>query len=233
MLVLVDIDGTLLRGSAAHRAALVHGVAEGFGVELDVEALDRILVPGSTDTRIARELLELVGAPEADGPIHLERFAPLAIEHFARNGPEGLEDQVIPGARQGLEAMRERGDTLALLTGNIEEIAHEKMARAGLGGFFARGQGAFGSDEEDRNALVPVARRHASVNGEMWPADQTVVVGDTPRDIACARAGGARAIAVTTGPYDADELAEADAVVGSLHDASIQIAAWHASDPAD
>ncbi len=76
------------------------------------------------------------------------------------------------------------------------------MARAGLGRHFARGQGAFGSDHESRDALVPIAARRAG------GVTAVVVVGDTPRDIACARAGGARCVAVTTGAFDAAALHE-------------------------
>ena len=106
------------------------------------------------------------------------------------------------------------GASLALLTGNLEPIAHAKIGAAGLGGWFARGVGAFGSDHELRDALVPIA---VARSGGVAPV---VVVGDTPRDVACARAGGARCVGVTTGFHDAAALAGADVVVGGLEEAA-------------
>ena len=96
----------------------------------------------------------------------------------------------------------------SLVTGNFEQVARLKLARAGIGDFFEPGQGGFGSDAEEREALPPIARARA---GD-WPRERTVVIGDTPRDIACARADGLRVVAVTTGPFAADALAEADHV---------------------
>ena len=101
-----------------------------------------------------------------------------------------------------------------MLTGNLEPIARLKLERAGLGRFFEHGQGGFGSDHEDRTELPAIARARAGG----YPRAQTVVIGDTPRDIACARADGVRCVAVATGPYSAAELAGADVVLESAHD---------------
>ncbi len=98
---------------------------------------------------------------------------------------------------------------LALVTGNLEPVAHRKLAAAGIGHFFARGQGGFGSDAEERGELPAIARARAGG----WARERTVVIGDTPRDIACARVDRVRVIAVATGPYTAEALADADAVV--------------------
>ena len=103
---------------------------------------------------------------------------------------------------------------LALVTGNLEPVARRKLASAGIGHWFAPGQGGFGSDAEERGELPAVARARAGG----WPRERTVVIGDTPRDIACARADGLRVIAVTTGPFDAEELAEADYVASGAAD---------------
>ena len=97
------------------------------------------------------------------------------------------------------------------MTGNYERVARLKLARAGIGGWFAEGQGGFGSDAEEREALPPIARERAGG----WPRERTIVIGDTPRDIACARADGLRVVAVATGPYPVEALADADAVVDS------------------
>jgi phosphoglycolate phosphatase len=100
---------------------------------------------------------------------------------------------------------------LSLVTGNLEPIAHLKLGRAGIGSYFEPGQGGFGSDSEHREALPAIARARAS--SPPWPRERTVVIGDTPRDIACARADRVRVAAVTTGSFGPESLAEADAVV--------------------
>ena len=101
---------------------------------------------------------------------------------------------------------------LGLLTGNYEQIARLKLARAGIGSAFTRRQGGFGSDAEDRTALPAIARRRAGTVTTPYPRRETIVIGDTPRDIACARADGVRCVAVASGPFTADALAAADAV---------------------
>jgi phosphoglycolate phosphatase-like HAD superfamily hydrolase len=94
------------------------------------------------------------------------------------------------------------------VTGNYEPIGRLKLRLAGIGKWFASAPGAFGSDSEDRAALPAIARRRAGHT----PRAETVVVGDTPRDIACARADGVRCVAVTSGQYGAAALSGADAV---------------------
>ena len=107
---------------------------------------------------------------------------------------------------------RRRDDVgLSLVTGNFEPVARLKLARAGVGHHFPAGQGGFGSDSEDRADLPGIARRRAGRDGRAHPRERTMVIGDTPRDIACARADGVRCVAVTTGPFAAADLRDADA----------------------
>jgi len=103
--------------------------------------------------------------------------------------------------------------TLGLLTGNYEPVARLKLSRAGIGQHFPADQGAFGSDAEDRAALPAIARRRAGALGTPYARTDTVVIGDTPRDIACARADRVRCFAVATGPFPVAELASADRVL--------------------
>jgi len=91
-------------------------------------------------------------------------------------------------------------------------VARLKLSRAGLGRYFASGQGAFGSDSEDRAALPGIARKRAGHHGVSHPRRRTIVIGDTPRDIACARADECRCFAVTTGPHGAADLDGADGI---------------------
>ena len=108
---------------------------------------------------------------------------------------------------------------LSLLTGNFEPVARLKLERAGIGSYFPAGQGAFGSDAEDRNELPAIARARAgsATGGLPWPRDRTVIIGDTPRDVAAARADGLRCVAVATGPFTVSELAGADFVAADGH----------------
>ena len=139
---------------------------------------------------------------------------------YAEICPPDLSDYVVPGIPELLPWLAGReGVALGLLTGNFEPVARLKLARAGIGSWFASGQGAFGSDSEDRAALPAIARRRgpgsARAGGQVGspvPREHTIVIGDTPRDIACARADGVRCVAVTTGQFGADELAGADGV---------------------
>jgi phosphoglycolate phosphatase-like HAD superfamily hydrolase len=134
--------------------------------------------------------------------------------------------RVLPGVRAALEALGERGITQSLLTGNLEPIARLKLGCAGLTDYLDFELGAFGSDHRDRTCLVPITRQRLRERLGAEDAD-IVVVGDTPRDIACARAGHARAVAVATGgfPREALEAHAPDAVLDDLHDTEAVIAA--------
>jgi phosphoglycolate phosphatase len=134
-----------------------------------------------------------------------------AVAAYEELCPADLSDRVAPGVADLLPALAGRPDVfrLSLVTGNLEPIARLKLDRAGIGRYFERGQGGFGSDHHKRSELPAVARRRA---GD-WPRERTVVIGDTPRDIACARADGVRVVAVATGQFGAEALADADAVI--------------------
>jgi phosphoglycolate phosphatase-like HAD superfamily hydrolase len=214
-LVLFDIDGTLLLGASAEHRDAVHEAIRAVWPAVDPDGL-RVEAAGRTDLDIARDLLVLAGVDARRIDDGMERFRAAATAAYARRCPPDLRDKVAPGVPAVLEALRERGDALALVTGNLEPIARLKLERAGLGAFFPRGAGGFGSDHEDRAALPPIARARAGRRAGLerpWPRTRTVVVGDTPRDVACARADGLRVVAVTTGPFGRGDLTGADAVV--------------------
>jgi phosphoglycolate phosphatase len=214
VLLLFDIDGTLLEGTtqpvaAAMRAALsdVHGV--------DTRMIrTHIETAGRTDGEIARAIL-------LDAGVSVERIDALAdavqkhcCRSFARLLPDDVTSAVLPGVRELLDWLTAHDDVrVGLLTGNYEPIARLKLARAGIGGAFAPGQGAFGSDAEDRTALPAIARQRAGTGSAPHPRRETIVIGDTPRDIACARADGLRCVAVASGSFTSDALTAADVVV--------------------
>lgn len=208
LLILWDIDGTLLqRASVEHARALVDALAQVHGDDLGLDDVQGIEAAGRTDGAIARDILGAVGVTTDRIDEGVDEVARRTAENYERLCPEDLSGMVTPGIADLLPTLDNRFRS-SLVTGNFERVARLKLDRAGIGAYFEAGQGGFGSDAEEREELPPIARRRAGDH----PRERTVVVGDTPRDIACARADDLRVIAVTTGPFDADALREADHV---------------------
>ncbi len=213
VLLLFDIDGTLLGGTRqAVGEAMLAALREVHGIDVGV-IRTRIDTDGRTDGEIARAILGAAGVPSDRIDALAERVRESCCRTAARLLPDDLSGAVLPGVRELLDWLIEQdGLKLGLLTGNYESIARLKLARAGIGEVFPPGQGAFGSDAEDRAALPGIARRRAGTTRAPYPARDTIVIGDTPRDIACARADGVRCIAVATGSFTSEALAAADDV---------------------
>jgi len=220
--LLWDIDGTLLlRATGAHAAALRRAAGAVHGVELDgleVEAA------GRTDTAIARDLLRSAGVADAAIDARADEVAEAAAAAYEELCPPDLSAYVAPGVVGALDALAGEPERyrLALVTGNLEPVARRKLASAGMGHAVAPGLRGLGLIYERREELAEVARGRAGG----WPRERTVVIGDTPRDIACARADRVRVIAVATGPYSAEALADADAVVDGVRAALPVLADW-------
>ena len=216
MLLLFDIDGTLLiDGAAAHREALYTALREVHHID---PPPNKVETAGRTDGEITRAILTRAGVDAKAIDAHKDDVRDAACEAFARLCPRDLSDRVAPGVTETLQELADDAHLVSLVTGNLEPIARLKLTRAGLGSHFPRGQGGFGSDHEDRAALPRVARMRAGGPHRPYPRDDTVVIGDTPLDIKCARADGVHSIAVTTGPYSEPQLAGADVVVGGCPD---------------
>jgi len=206
-LLLWDIDGTLLLKASKEHAQAIHAA---------IKRVYHVAIPdgqveaaGRTDIAIARSILTLAGVSAERVDQRLLAFRAAAVEEYARRAPRDLSDHLARHVPEVLDELGQRaGVRHSLVTGNLEPIARMKLRAAGIGGHFPKGQGGFGSDAEDRSELPDIARARAGNH----PADDTVVIGDTPRDIACARAAGVRVIAVTTGPFDAQALRHADKV---------------------
>ena len=218
MLLLFDIDGTLLlRAHAEHRLALAEAVQEVWGAS--DPGPGAVSAAGRTDGEIAREICLLAGVGAEQFDAGLDAFRAACARAYARIAPADLRDRLAPHVPAVLDDLAGRpGVRLSLVTGNLEAVARMKLERAGLHGFFPAGQGAFGSDAEDRADLPAIARRRAGADGTPYPRARTVLVGDTPNDIASAHADGVRCVAVTTGPYGAADLHRADAVLSGLHE---------------
>jgi len=215
-LLLFDIDGTLLLSGGAGLRALNQTFEEHFGVP---DAFAGIPVAGRTDPGLLSDAAERAGrtlhASELDR--FRERYCELLEREIELPGPrKGL----MPGVDGLIRRLHESTDTsLALLTGNFARAAQIKLEHFRLWQFFVCG--AFGDDAPKRDDLVPVAMARASA-ARIAPrsAADVVVIGDTPLDVQCAKAGGARSIAVATGSYDQSTLEAhgAGAVLPDLSD---------------
>jgi phosphoglycolate phosphatase-like HAD superfamily hydrolase len=214
VLLLVDIDGTLVAGATrAHSEALHAALTEVHGID-SKRATWNLSPAGRTDGEIARAILLGAGVDATQIDERADRVRERCCEIYARMPAADLSHTVLPGVVDVMSWLTTRNDVLlGLVTGNFEPIARLKLRQAGIGQYFPPQQGAFGSDSEDRSALPAIARRRAGRSGVPYPRAETIVVGDTPRDIACARADGVRCIAVATGPFGLEELQDADRVV--------------------
>lgn len=186
ILWLYDIDGTLISTGGAGRAALNEAFEHVYGVP---EAFHGVSFAGRTDPGIIEDAFRLAGMEPEPWDALVAAYLPRLEARLARG-----ETVVHPGVHDILGATATRGVN-ALLTGNMRAGAERKLAPLGLWSEFVLG--AYGDDSPDRNDLVPVAEARARAAGLAF--DRTVVIGDTPADVACARAGGAVAVAVETG----------------------------------
>ena len=206
LLVLFDVDGTLL---------LTH---DEIYVEANRDALQAVWgsapdgpdVPGDTALAHTRRALQGAGFRDEEIDAGLDRWCAIfssRYEHLLRDADTSHWD-----APQDAAHTLARVEHRALLTGNPEAVARARLRRLDLEQLFPDNQGAFGCEREDRVELVALARERAGG----WPAAGTVAVGDTPLDIRSAHGAGARCVAVTTGAYNQEELADAEIVIGSL-----------------
>jgi phosphoglycolate phosphatase-like HAD superfamily hydrolase len=211
---LFDIDGTLLSSGGAGKAAMEQGMATAFGVPARA---DGIPFSGRTDRAIVRDLFSRQGI--AHSPENWSRFVAAYLGHL----PVCLtthDGKVLPGIECLLEMLQERGDVaVGLLTGNLREGARLKLGHYGLFEHFAFGgfgDQHFRRDDVAREALAEV-QRHLNCGVD---CNRVWVIGDTPLDVQCARAIGARAVAVASGWTSLDELAAAkpDLLLQSLCD---------------
>ena len=205
-LILFDIDGTLVRGGPA-KTAFLTAMAETYGTEGDA---DRVSFAGKTDPQIAREILGGAGL----GRAAIDQGLPELWERYLGHLEPALETHpmtVLPGVHELLEGLTALEDVaLGLVTGNIAGGAKLKLGSAGLWDHFV--VGSYGSDHEERDELPAIALGRARERwGKAIDPSAALIVGDTPRDIACGRACGISTLAVATGTFGADALRAAGA----------------------
>ena len=202
--ILFDIDGTLVSLDGAGSRSLNRAMEELLQVTDGFRDID---FAGKTDLQIIREGLNTMGLADRDDLLHslLDRY----LIHLRAEVAMG-RGHVKNGVRKLLPALQDLGIYLGLLTGNAEVGARLKLEPFGLNRYFPLG--AFGSDSEDRNLLLPIAVQRLQEAGSASVSyEHCVVIGDTPKDVECAHVHGASAIAVATGTYPLKELEKTDA----------------------
>jgi len=222
MLYLFDIDGTLIDTRGAGMASLQAACRDVFG-----DSGPPLDLAGSTDLGLYRKLGDhyCFDASDVDFANRFFETYHKHLEHHlhAEDYPGGL----IDGATLLIDTLVCTGNAaLGLLTGNTARGAHLKVRRHGIDHHFPFG--AYGCDHADRNRLGPIALERASRHhGRGFDPATTWIIGDTPRDIACAKAIGARCLAVATGAFTAAQLAshEPDLLCESLVEAVDHFAA--------
>ncbi|MFA6053751.1 MAG: HAD family hydrolase [Thermodesulfovibrionales bacterium] len=211
-LILFDIDGTLIDSGGAGVRSLDLAFRKVFSV---LNAFQGISMAGKTDTQIIKEGLIKHGLSMDDFDAIIEAYL-LHLRQEIRNDGKHTKPGIYEILKQ-LNPMEDIG--LGLLTGNLEQGARIKLEPFDLNKYFP--SGAFGSDDEDRNKLLPFAvNRFEKIFNKRIDIEKSIVIGDTPRDVECAHIYGAVCIGVATGPYSIDELTEAkaDYVVKDLSD---------------
>lgn len=200
-LVLFDIDGTLIKTGGAGEKAFAQVCEREFNVP---DATKNLHFAGRTDPAIVRDFFKQFGI--AQTPEHFARFFSayvICLEKILAT----LDGTVLLGAREliaAFQAMPHR-PVIGLLTGNIKQGAQLKLSHYRLWDLFATG--AYGDDHEDRNQIAVIARdRGAAIVGTPLRGEEILVIGDTPRDIECGRAIGAKILAVATGIFSIEQL---------------------------
>ena len=222
MLVLFDVDGTLLLSRGASLRCYRAAARELFGREMSTQGMQ---TAGGLDPMIWRALCAVNGIDAVDAAKHHERFRATYARILGEELAAGGVAYALPGVPALLDALSARDNgrprvSIGLLTGNYPETGRLKLEAAGIAPErFA--VAAWGDEADRRPDLVPLAReRHARHSGRELPAEQVVIVGDTPHDVECARVHGCRSLAVATGGSTRAELEApgASRVVDDLSD---------------
>jgi len=200
-LVLFDIDGTLVRTGGAGVKAFARAFATEFSM---ANGFERLKFAGRTDYSLVREFFGFNQI--APTPGNFERFFKRYVfwlDHILRES----ETEVCPGVWEFIRELQAlpQAPVLGLLTGNIRLGAEIKLRHFNLWNVFETG--AFGDDHEDRDQIAAVAQQRGSrILETQLRGDQVLVIGDTPHDIRCARAIGAKALGVATGGSKLEDL---------------------------
>lgn len=200
VLLLWDIDGTLIASGGAGMRALTVALRNVFGIEGSLNDID---FAGRTDRWIMREVFRKFAIPVTE-----ENFARYFDGYVAALPTEMANPnaRVLPGVPEVLKAAAAHGHIAqGLLTGNMRRGAQVKLSYHGLWQHFPFG--AFADDSEHRNDLGPHALLRAKEHHKVeFAAANVWIIGDTPHDIACGKVIGAKTLALATGGYSIDQL---------------------------
>ena len=201
-LVLFDIDGTILTLRGTGNESMVRAIERVFGRTPDLAGYS---MSGKTDPQIFLDLLARVDISADEGRARFDELADVYVEELGSR--VGASDAyVYPGVAEVIERLGKRADVLlGLLTGNLERGAWIKLRHVGLDSWFRLG--GFGDGAEMRSEIPPrVLSRAQQMDDRPLSGNQTVVIGDTPADIHCARPLGVRTVAVATGRFAVEDL---------------------------
>ena len=200
-LILFDIDGTLLDTGGAGLAALREAFADEFPDEAG--RMPQLDLAGATDSGLVRNIFRHAEIDHSDH--NRDRYLAAYLARLGENLPR-FGGRLLPGVGTLLETLAAEPDVhIGLLTGNIAQGARLKVDHFGIGHHFPFG--SFGDDHHDRDQLGPIAiARARDTTGRSFSHGRTYVLGDTPKDIRCARAASVQAVAVATGSIPRDEL---------------------------
>jgi phosphoglycolate phosphatase len=223
-LILWDIDGTLLYSGGVAGEAMRAAMERVYGRATSAE---RHAYAGKTDQQIILETF--AERAHADLLPLLELFTTTYLAELETRRDELLSrGYILDGVVAALERLVDAPVVQSLLTGNLKPVARLKLDALDLTRYFDFDVGAYGSDHHLRANLAPIAAERAAQRyGRQFVGRDVVVIGDTPNDIDCGRAAGARTIAVATGPFDVEALRAhgADVALTSLADTEAVIAA--------
>ncbi|MGO4616822.1 HAD family hydrolase [Nocardia sp. 2YAB30] len=215
-LVVWDVDGTLI---PADLRWLRRAVARTYALEEESIVFPKTRVHGYTDESIVVDTAVASGVQSEVAEEGVEQFHEvLARVMFEGEQELAREQPAYPGAFDSIASLHERGFVQTVLTGNLRVAAEVKLRVSGLDRYLDLGIGAFGDDARDRFELpAVVVERFAAQYGTTLDASRTVVIGDAPNDIACARHAGFHVIAVAHRmPRDELEQHSPDAVLDRL-----------------
>lgn len=224
-ILLFDIDGTLMDPAGEGGVCLRRALEDVYGVPGPIDSYD---MAGKTDWQIITHLMTMAGLDDET----IEASRPAAFDAYARHvelAAPTFKMQALPGVHDLLGQLSEDPNfILGLVTGNVRAAVPHKLRAVGIDpGWFTFG--AFGSEHRDRNTLPALALyRLEQQLGTSVELGSTLVIGDTPHDIACARHTGLKVLSVASGTYPRaalethqpdyvlDDLADIEAVMAIL-----------------
>ena len=213
---LFDIDGTLLKTqSPINRNVFAYAAKKVYGIDARQTEINP---EGMTDNQIMLEVLKLHGLTEEEIKQKMPQETQ-AVTEYAKEHQNEIMLEILPGVKALLTNLKNKQIPLGVLTGNVEGLGWTKLERVGIKEFFDFG--AFGSQAYKRIELVEIARKNAEATlGKTFQTQDFIIVGDTPRDISCAREAGIKVILVSTGVFSYKRLTEEnpDLLVHTLED---------------